>query len=635
MLKFSQVSLRRGSQLLFSDVDLNLFQGDKAGVIGANGSGKSSFFAIVRRELAPDSGEFDCPEAWQIAHVSQEVHALNRTALDFVLDGDTRFRAVATALAVATEQNDGAQLAKQHAAFEAAGGYDAPARAARLLHGLGFDTRDETREVNEFSGGWRMRLNLAQALMCPSDLLLLDEPTNHLDLDAILWLERWLREYRGTLLLITHDQEFLDRVVDRIICIENSMITAYRGNYSQFAEQRAAQLAQQDALYQRQQRQIQHMESFITRFRAKASKAKQAQSRLKALERMTRVAPVHIAASQSLEFSNPIKLPRPLLVLDKQSAGYSEQPLLREICLTLAPESRIALLGRNGAGKSTCMKLLAGQLIAQSGSRVAAKDLQIGYFAQHQLEQLNADLSPLENLRRCANELQKSVTEPQLREYLARFGFQSDRVFEPIAPFSGGEKARLALALVTYHQPNLLLLDEPTNHLDLAMRQALVNALQDYTGAVVLVSHDRHLLRTVADEFYIVHAGAVTPFTGDLEDYAKWLDSTTAPSAATRSTNNKSSQKDMKRAQAEQRNRLSPLRKAVTASEQHWAALLASDAELKTALANPQIYSAEATSKRTMLLAQAAEMNRQLLQAEADWLAASEALEAAQASLQL
>jgi ATP-binding cassette, subfamily F, member 3 len=479
MLNFTDVTLRRGPRVLFSGATFGLFRGEKVGITGENGSGKSSLLALVRGELHPDAGTFEMPSNLAIAQVSQELIPTEQAAIEFVLDGDPELRAIEAAIAGAEARNEGLKLGELHARYAGVGGYGARSRAGTLMHGLGFTTADESRPVRSFSGGWRVRLNVAQALMCRSDLLLLDEPTNHLDLDAILWLESWLREYPGTLLLIAHDREFLDRIVNRIVNIEHGKARTYRGNYSAFEDQRAAELAEQSALYARQQREIRHMESFVERFRAKATKARQAQSRLKALERMQRIAPAHVDSPFEFSFAPPLKLPRPLLALENQSAGYDGRAILEGISVTLAPEARLAILGRNGAGKSTYMKLLAGELTALAGTRTEARDLRIGYFAQHQLEQLQAQDSPLGNLRRVGAELAARATEQELRDFLAGFGFRGDRVFEPVAPFSGGEKARLVLALTAYLRPNLLLLDEPTNHLDLEMRQALAVALQD------------------------------------------------------------------------------------------------------------------------------------------------------------
>jgi ATP-binding cassette subfamily F protein 3 len=476
--------------------------------------------------------------------------------------------------------------------------------------------------------------------MSRSDLLLLDEPTNHLDLDAILWLERWLLEYPGTLLLIAHDREFLDAVVNRIVNIEHSRARAYRGNYSSFEDQRAAELAEQSALFTRQQREIKHMESFVERFRAQATKARQAQSRLKALERMQRIAPAHVDSPFEFSFAQPAKLPRPLLALENQAAGYDGKALLEKVSLTLAPGARVALLGRNGAGKSTYMKLLAGELPGLAGTRTEARDLRIGYFAQHQLEQLNPLDSPLANLRRAGAELAARATEQELRDFLAGFGFRGDRVFEPVGPFSGGEKARLMLALTAYLRPNLMLLDEPTNHLDLEMRQALAVALQDYEGAVVLVSHDRHLLRTVADELIVVHGGRATVFDGDLEDYARWLDQTNADIMASSSgaqptpdavpqapSDSAESRKQRKREEADRRNRLTPLKSKIAKCDAELARLAKQSAAIQAQLAAPDIYAAASKDKLKELLAQQAQVARETEEAETAWLEASEELE--------
>jgi ATP-binding cassette subfamily F protein 3 len=640
MLNFTDVAIRRGTRLLFSGATFGLFRGEKVGITGENGSGKSSLLALVRGELQPDAGSFDMPSNLEIAHVSQELEATDLPAIEFVLDGDAELRAIERRIADAEARNDGHQLGELYATYASIGGYDARSRAGKLLHGLGFSAADETRAVRAFSGGWRVRLNVAQALMCRSDLLLLDEPTNHLDLDAILWLETWLKEYPGTLLLIAHDREFLDRVTNRIVNIEHGKARAYRGNYSQFEEQRAAEMAEQSAMYARQQREIKHMESFIERFRAKASKARQAQSRMKALERMVRIAPAHVDSPFEFSFAEPEKLPKPLLAIEKQSVGYDGRAVLENVNLTLAPGDRVALLGRNGAGKSTCMKMLAGELPPLAGTRTEARDLKIGYFAQHQLEQLSPQDSALMNLKRFGGQRAARATEQELRDYLASFGFRGDRVFEPVGPFSGGEKARLVLALVAYLRPNLMLLDEPTNHLDLEMRQALTVALQEYTGAVVLVSHDRHLLRTVADDFYIVHAGKVAPFDGDLEDYAKWLsetDSTASAPAATPATKapaaatpaeSAEARKQRKREEAERRNRLSPLRAAIEKCERDLDRLTRERNELQAALEAPDLYTDGAKERLRQLMERQAQLAREIERTEASWLEHSERLEA-------
>ncbi len=520
MLELRDVSLRRGPRLLFANADLTLHSGQRVGVTGANGTGKSSLFALLRGELHADTGDCRLPPNWTIAQVAQETPALDIPALDYVLRGDAELERLQAQLRDAETAHDGHLLAQLHAQLEAIDGYSAPSRAARLMHGLGFKADQERLPVAQFSGGWRMRLNLAQALMCRSDLLLLDEPTNHLDLDAVLWLEEWLQRYPGMLLLISHDREFLDRTVQHILHIEREQVRLYAGNYSEFENRRAELLAQQQSAFERQQREIAHIQHFIDRFKAKASKAKQAQSRIKALGRLERIAAAHADSPFHFEFPAPAKLPHPLLQLEKISAGYADTTILSNVELSLAPGDRLGLLGPNGAGKSTLIKLLAGVIEPQSGKRLPAPDLDIGYFAQHQLEQLHAQSSPLLHLQRLA----PRASEQSLRDFLGGFGFAGARAESAVAPFSGGEKARLVLAMLVYQAPNLLLLDEPTNHLDLEMRLALELALQDYPGAVVLVSHDRHLLRTVTDSFLLVAGGQALPFDGDLDDYRRWLE---------------------------------------------------------------------------------------------------------------
>jgi ATP-binding cassette subfamily F protein 3 len=651
MLNFTDLSIRRGKRVLFAGATFSLFRGEKVGITGENGSGKSSLLSLVRGEVQPEAGSFDMPSQLSVAHVSQELLASDRAAIDFVLDGDAELRAVEQALAAAEEADDGLQLGELHGRYAAIGGYDARARAGQLMHGLGFTSADETRAVRAFSGGWRVRLNVAQALMCRSDLLLLDEPTNHLDLDAILWLEGWLREYPGTLLLIAHDREFLDRVTNRIVNLEHGHARAYRGNYSAFETQRASELAEQAALFTRQQREIRHMESFVERFRAKASKARQAQSRLKALERMQRIAPAHVDSPFEFSFATPAKLPRPLLALENQAAGYEGRLIVEGVNLTIAPGDRIALLGRNGAGKSTLMKLLAGELPALGGVRTEARDLRLGYFAQHQLEQLAVKDSPLQQLRDLDDRLRgerSRAPEQDQRDFLAGFGFRGDRVFEPVAPFSGGEKARLVLALVAYQRPNLLLLDEPTNHLDLEMRQALAVALQDYEGAVVLVSHDRYLLSTVVDEFRLVANGRAEPFDGDLEDYARWLGTAAVESAAPgrgapatafapaaaaprAAPESAETRKQRKRSEAQQRAALSPLRAAIAEQEQQLERLSAERVRLERELLSPT--TASDATRMPKLLKEQAQVASKIAALEAAWMQSTEQLEAMSSKL--
>ncbi len=633
MLSFSSLALRRGTRLLISDASFTIYRGEKVGIVGANGTGKSTLLALVRGEIQPDAGSFDMPSQLVRAHVAQELHATERAAIEFVMDGDGELRSTERAIAQAEEREQGAKLGELHAKYAAIGGYDAQSRAGRLMHGLGFSAEDETRPVSAFSGGWRVRLNVAQALMCRSDLLLLDEPTNHLDLDAVIWLEGWLRNYTGTLLMIAHDREFLDRTVDRIVHLEHGKAQIYSGNYSAFEEQRAAQLAQQQAMYERQQREIKHMMSFVERFRAKASKARQAQSRMKALERMQRIAPAHVDSQFEFTFLAPQKLPRPLLTIEKQSVGYGERVVLSGINMTIQPGDRVALLGRNGAGKSTLMKLLAGALEAREGKRTEARDLKIGYFAQHQLEQLRTDDSPLGHLKRLGGEAAARATEQELRTFLGGFGFSGDRVFEPVGPFSGGEKARLVLALVSYLRPNLLLLDEPTNHLDLEMRQALAVALQEFEAAVVLVSHDRHLLRAFADELILVDQGRAQPFDGDLDDYARWFTTREAAEeeaiSAAPAPTSAEQRKQKKREDAERRARLSPLKNEIAKLEREIVRLQGELARIEAALAAPDIYEASAKARLHELLQSQTRFKRELASFEEAWLEASEKLEQA------
>jgi ATP-binding cassette subfamily F protein 3 len=649
MIKFDAVTLRRGPRVLFADANFSIFRGEKVGITGENGSGKSSLLAMVRGELQPDAGQIEMPGNLAVAHVAQELGAIERPAIEFVLDGDEELRAVEAeiAQAEASADADGTKLANLYARYAAIGGYDARARAAQLMHGLGFSPGDEDRLVREFSGGWRVRLNVARALMCRSDLLLLDEPTNHLDLDAIVWLEGWLREYNGTLLLIAHDREFLDRVVNRIVNIEQQRATVYTGNYTDFEVARAASLAQQGAMYEKQQREIAHMEDFVRRFRAKASKARQAQSRIKALERMQRIAPAHVDSPFEFSFAEPARLPRPLLAIKDQKAGYGDRVLLSGVSLTVYPGDRISLLGRNGAGKSTLIKLLAGEIPSLGGTRDDARDLLPGYFAQHQLEQLDEDASPLLHLQRLAQQSGQRPSEQEQRNFLATFGFTGDRVFERVGPFSGGEKARLALSLVAWRRPNLLLLDEPTNHLDLEMRQALAMALQDYAGAVIMVSHDRHLLATVTDRFLLVADGRVEEFDGDLDDYARWLTRGTAASAPAAASSaapkqakaaasappprSRESAEQRRRDSAEQRKALAPLRSRLARVEKRMQELATEAGALDTQLADPALYEPAARDRQRELTMQRARIAQETEQVEAEWLELSEELERASA----
>jgi ATP-binding cassette subfamily F protein 3 len=630
MISLRDLALRRGTRVLFEHATLSLFRGEKIGITGANGAGKSSLFALILGELQAEAGDFECPRSLVIASVAQDIPPDPRAAVEFVLDGDRELRALEAAMTAAEAHHDGTRLALLHGEYEAMGGWSARARAQQLLTGLGFTTADLDR-----AGGWRVRLALAQALMCRSDVLLLDEPTNHLDLDAVVWLEDWLAAYPGTLLVIAHDREFLDRVVTRIVHIENGTVTSYSGNYSAFEEQRAARLAERQALYERQQSEIRHIVDFVQRFKAKASKARQAQSRLKMLERMERIAPAHVDSPFEFAFLPPRKLPRPLLALHGVDAGYGDKVVVGGVNMTIAPGDRIGLLGRNGAGKSTLTRTLAGEQPLLAGQRVAAQDLAIGYFAQHQIEQLDMTQSPLWHLRKFGDPAMGRGTEQELRSFLGGFGFEGERVFDAVAPFSGGEKARLVLALIVSRRPNLLLLDEPTNHLDLEMRLALGMALQDYEGALVVVSHDRQLLRLVTDQLWLVTQGAATPFDGDLDDYVTWLKASATTAArgdtAPRSGNSAAARREQKRDAAERRQQLSQLRTSVSRLERDMARLTGQLAAIDKQLADPEAYAKGTTAATQALQREQAALRRRLATAETEWLAAAEELETATA----
>ncbi|MGX2039437.1 ATP-binding cassette domain-containing protein [Methylocaldum sp. MU1018] len=623
MLNFKSVALRRGQRLLFENASFTIHGGEKVGITGANGAGKSSLFGLILGEIHADAGEISMPPNLDIAHVAQETPANDQIALEYVMDGDRELRRVLADLQKAEESGDGAKLAQLHARLEAIGGYEARSRAAKLMYGLGFSPSDELKTVNRFSGGWRMRLNLAQALMCRSDVLLLDEPTNHLDLDAVIWLQEWLSRYAGTLLLVSHDRDFLDDIVDHVLHIENQTVALYSGNYSAFETRRAELLGQQQAAYERQQREVKHIQSFVDRFRAKATKARQVQSRLKALSKLELIAAAHVDSPFKFSFRQPDKLPSPLLKLDEAGAGYGTKAILSDVDLTLNPGERIGLLGANGAGKSTLIKLLAGVLSPSAGERLEAQDLRIGYFAQHQLEQLRTDESPLQHLQR----LDSNATEKDLRNFLAGFGFCGDQALESVAPFSGGERARLALALLIYQKPNLLLLDEPTNHLDLNARDALTLALQDYQGAMVLVSHDRYLLRTVADDFWLVADGKVEKFAGDLGDYRQWLSNRRATSQAPAENKPAPSRKDQRRLDAERRRALRPFQQALERAEIRLEKLTSEKRRLDERLSDPVLYESDSKTELQALLLEKAEIDRQIAEAESAWLEASEALE--------
>ena len=610
MIRLSQVTLRRGAKPLLEGADLTLHAGDRTGLIGANGSGKTSLFALLRGELHADKGDAELPAHWRIAHVAQETPALERAAVEYVIDGDTTLRALEQEL---ERTQDGTRLGELHASLGDAGVYTARSRAETLLLGLGFKFQELQNPVSTFSGGWRMRLNLAQALMCPSDLLLLDEPTNHLDLDAIIWLEDWLARYPGTLMVISHDRDFLDGVVKSIVHIDQKKLRRYSGDYSSFEEQRAQTVQLTQHLIEKQARERAHLQSFIDRFRAKATKARQAQSRMKMLAKMEDLAPLHVAAPFSFEFKEPERAPNPLLVLEDASAGYDEKIVLSKISFSLQSEQRYGLLGVNGAGKSTLIKTIAGVLPVLSGSAVFNKGLQVGYFAQHQVEMLRDDQSPLWHLKKLAPD----VREQDLRNYLGSFNFPGEMATGPVEHFSGGEKARLALALIVWQKPNLLLLDEPTNHLDLDTREALAVALAQFEGTLVLVSHDRHLLRATTDQFLIVANGTLQAFDGDLEDYREWLLKRNASPPVEKKP-------APKPAKPKLQNR-KPIEARIKRLEELMTRLNAQKSEIDAKLGDPAVYQDGAALKA--LLHDQAYVAREIEQVEAEWLAKQAELE--------
>ncbi|MGM0637146.1 MAG: ATP-binding cassette domain-containing protein [Pseudomonadota bacterium] len=645
MIALRQVSLQRGTQALLEGADLTLHAGHKAGIVGANGAGKSSLFKLLLGELAPDRGAVEMSGGQRIAHMAQEVEALYRAIIDYVLDGDHELRKTEAALTAARESDHAHREAELHGAIEALDGYSAPARAAQLLVGLGFSQQDLVRPLSDFSGGWRMRVNLARTLFMPSDVLLLDEPTNHLDLDALLWLEQWLMRYPGTLLLISHDRDFLDAVCDHIVHFDRQTLVIYRGNYSTFERTRAEKLALQQAEAVKQLARREEIERFVARFRYQANKARQAQSRLKMLERMGDIAMAH--ADSPFHFSIPAadKTSHPLLVLDEARLGYrdaagNETAQLDNVKLTLLPGQRIGLLGPNGAGKSTLIKSLTGELPLLAGKRVPGEHLAIGYFAQHQLEGLDLASTPFMHVQR----LSPNAADLDIRKFLGGFGFQGDDAFGEVGRFSGGEKARLALALVAWQKPNLLLLDEPTNHLDLEMREALTEALAAFEGTVIIVSHDRHLLRATVDEFWRVADHRVEPFDGDLEDYRAWLKvrlegerrearvekgERQAESAAP-----KEDRKASRRAAAELREKLRPLKQSRDRAEQAMERVQAELAKVEEALGDAELYTDPGRKEElTATLARQGELKSRLDGLEAEWLAAEEELEAMEAEL--
>ena len=627
MLKFTDLAIRRGPNLLFENVSFTVHPGQKFGLTGANGTGKSSLFALILKNLSSDQGDFSLPSDWEIAQVAQETQLTDQAAIEFVIDGDAELRQVQAKLAEAEVSQDANIIGLCHVRLEEIDGYQAYSRAARLLSGLGFKDSDIENPLRHFSGGWIMRLNLARALMCRSDLLLLDEPTNHLDLDAVIWLEQWLKQYRGTLLLISHDRDFLDSVVGFIAHVEQQGIEVYRGNYSAFEVGRAEKLAQQQSGYVKQQAAIAHMEDFIRRFKAKATKAKQAQSRVKALERMQVIGPAHVDSPFHFNFKPPRAMPTSLLRLDRANVGYGDITILNNINFSLIPGERIGLLGLNGAGKSTFIKLLAGELQTQSGKMDRSKDLKVGYFAQHQVEQLDEMASPLLTLQR----IDPTLSERDIRTYLGGFNFKGDKVLQTIGSFSGGEKARLVLALIIWQRPNLILLDEPTNHLDLEMRLALNQALQGFEGSVILVSHDRHLLRSVCDDLWLVDDGKVEVFDDGIDDYPRWLATRksrpTTDAGTVAVVEGTASRKQQKKQEADFRKLHQAKFNKIKQLEATMEKLSVQKKALELKLADPGIYQEDQKSDLTKVLAEQKQISISFQKSEDDWFELSEAVE--------
>jgi ATP-binding cassette subfamily F protein 3 len=629
MIQLSNITLRHGPEPLLVDASATIHPGHKVGLVGANGSGKSSLFSLLLGELSVDQGEASVPPDWTIGYMAQEIADLDRPAIDYVIDGDQGLRDAEAALEKAESDGDGHAMAEAHGRLDESGSYTARARAGSLLNGLGFSPDAHEHTVGSFSGGWRIRLSLARALMTPSDLLLLDEPTNHLDMETVEWLEGWLRRYDGTLIVISHDRDFLDNVVGGIVHIEHRQLNAYTGGYSEFERQRAERLAQQQATFEKQQREIAHMQKFVDRFRAKATKAKAAQSRIKAMERMEKVAPAHVDSPFDFEFPEPPRAANPLVHLDAVRLGYGDTVILDDISTSLAPGDRIGLLGLNGAGKSTFVRALAGDLEPMDGRITPTRNLRIGYFAQHQVEQLDVNASAVTHLQRIAPD----EREQRLRDFLGGFDFRGDMATAPVGPFSGGEKARLVLALLVWQAPNLLLLDEPTNHLDLDMRHALTVALQGFEGAVVTVSHDRHLLRNTVDDFWLVADGGVRPFKGDLDDYRRWLQERSASSEAngknaSAPSHSAGSRKAKRQDQAQRRARIKPLQNRVDKLDRQLERTTADLEKIEAELADSGLYEADQADRLQAALARQAELQQTLSSIEAEWMEAAEALEA-------
>lgn len=626
MISLSNISLMRGSKMLIEDSSLTLHSGERIGIIGRNGSGKTSLFAAFSGDLGLEQGSIAMPEDLRLSMMKQETEGSERTALDHVIDADKAYRHLQQQLRSAEAEHDDNAMARIHSELDRIGAYDIENRAEQLLSGLGFTVEQFEDPVASFSGGWRVRLNLVAALMCPSDLLMLDEPTNHLDLEATLWLEQWLLRYSGTILVISHDRSFLDKIINRVISFESLSLVSYKGNYSDYERLRAERMALEQAMYEKQQRRRSEIEDFVRRFRAKATKARQAQSRLKELNRMQDIAPAHIDSPFRFQFPELERVPDFLLSLDRISIGY-DSALADNIRLTIRGTSRIGLLGFNGQGKSTLLKVLANKLMPLSGSLEPSKHLKIGYFAQHQVDELDLETTPLQTIQR----LGSKVSEQEIRNYLGGFDFRGSRADEQVRVFSGGEKARLALAKVTWQQPNLLLMDEPTNHLDLEMRHALTVALQAYQGAMIVVSHDRHLLSNTVEEFFTIHQGQFAEFDGDLDDYQKWMQNerrSSKPQASAVTAAAKIDKKELRQQAANLREQQAPLRKEANRLEKTMAALGREGDEIEEKLGQPSIYDDANKSELRKLLQQQGEQKKALQDVEDRWMEIQEILEA-------
>ncbi|AIL32968.1 ABC-F family ATP-binding cassette domain-containing protein [Basilea psittacipulmonis] len=630
MIKGENITLRRGTKILLHEANMVIHPGERVGIVGKNGAGKTSLFALLEGSIDIDEGTLFIPPNWKIASVEQEIHDTHSSAVAFVMDGDKELKQLnheKDRLIQAEKSPETIQaLAQIETRLDEIQAWNAQARAKQLLSGLGFHSSEWDKPVSAFSGGWQMRLNLARALMTPSDLLLLDEPTNHLDLDAILWLEKWLSQYPGTVLMISHDSEFLNSVSKVILSFEQQKLHRYKGNFDSYLTQKAEKLKQENLAIEKQEKQTAKLEAFISRFKAKASKAKQAQSRVKALEKMQKLAPVYQESGIHIQLSSPKNMPDPLIVLDKACMGYADHPVLNHIDLMVRAKSRVGILGVNGAGKSTFIKSLIGEIPLLGGHITVSKGTKIGYFAQHQLDLLDLDSTPLQHLQRIAPD----ANEQTLRNYLGRFAFHGNQVLEPVRPLSGGEKARLALAMIVWEEPNLLLLDEPSNHLDMDTREALANALTEFEGSVLLVSHDRHLLRTTVDEFWVVFNGKIEAFNGDLEDYRQWLNDQLTP---TQNTAEKThiDRKEQKRIEAQERQRLAQLRKPILqkieALEKELDAIQKRLSELNEQIADPHLYEDQNKETCIKVMFEHGELNTKNTTLEAEWLSLQEKLE--------